>query len=274
MKILSLLAAFALTATPVLADNGWTPIVSDPQIHVVLIGERHGYKEAPELAASALTEAARHRDKLLLVLEIYEEGAQEEGRLKTYLNSDGSAAARKALVSGSDFWEGAKDGRPSESWFALLECARKLRADGHDVLVRSAIPSTYSGTINPETGRPYPWDETGGDRIEAFVKKSDIDLTLGLMGSYHSRKGVNGIEGHFYQQFGRAVGADSAVRTYKVTDNCWESAAEVFDPANPVFAEIEPSKYGRYDAAICVPETRADYFSQKLKDWRAALLKN
>lgn len=99
---------------------------------VVLLGEMHGTQEIPALVAALIEQRAVRGRREVLALEI---DSAEQRRIDRYLASDGSHAARQALLAGEHWTETHHDGRDSVAMLALIERMRRLRAAGHAVPV-------------------------------------------------------------------------------------------------------------------------------------------
>lgn len=98
---------------------------------LILLGEKHGTREIPDLVAR-LVAAYSAQEPVLLALEM---PASEQPALHRYLRSDGSAQARSRLLA-TPFWtiQGDQhDGRRSHDMVDLVESVRRLRAQGRDV---------------------------------------------------------------------------------------------------------------------------------------------
>jgi erythromycin esterase-like protein len=98
---------------------------------LILLGEKHGTREIPQLVGRLVHDYA-NEGPVLLGLEI---PASEQAPLRRYLESDGSAAARAAMLS-SPFWtiQGDQhDGRRSHDMADLVEQVRRLKSQGRDV---------------------------------------------------------------------------------------------------------------------------------------------
>ncbi len=100
---------------------------------LILLGEKHGTREVPDLVAM-LASSYAGEGALLLGLEIHR---SEHAALKRYLDSDGGPWARDALRS-TPFWQvqGTQhDGRRSRDMLDLVEHVRTLRASGRDIAI-------------------------------------------------------------------------------------------------------------------------------------------
>lgn len=100
---------------------------------LVLLGEKHGTREIPDLVAK-LASAWSEEGPLLLALEIHR---GNQPALRRYLASDGGAHARGALAA-SRFWKARSDqhdGRRSQDMLDLVEHVRALKAQGRDIFL-------------------------------------------------------------------------------------------------------------------------------------------
>lgn len=100
---------------------------------LILLGELHGTREIPKLAAAVVTDYAAS-GPVLLAIEI---DHAEQDAIDRYLRSDGSLAAREAL-RGRTYWtrrDVQHDGRRNDDLVALFEHVRTLRRSGHDMSV-------------------------------------------------------------------------------------------------------------------------------------------
>lgn len=100
---------------------------------LLLVGEKHGTREIPDLLEALLGRLAAD-GPVLLGLEV---PRTEHAALRRYLASDGGPAARSSLAAGA-FWQAADrqhDGRRSHDMLDLIEAVRTLRVSGRDVAV-------------------------------------------------------------------------------------------------------------------------------------------
>lgn len=93
---------------------------------LVFLGEYHGTQETPLFAAEFACTIAQPGGRVTLALEMAQ---TEQSALDAYLASDGSEAARRALLSTS-FWRSTRDGRASTGTLAMIERVRELRNAG------------------------------------------------------------------------------------------------------------------------------------------------
>lgn len=100
---------------------------------IVVIGELHGTREVPAVAA-ALGRHYAGNGPLLLALEVWR---TEHAALSKYMSSKGGSASR-AQLRAQPFWNRVpeeNDGRRTENMLDLIETFRQLRREGHDVAI-------------------------------------------------------------------------------------------------------------------------------------------
>lgn len=100
---------------------------------IVVIGELHGTREAPAVAA-ALARRFADQGPLLIGLEV---SRAEHAAISAFLDSDGGNDARQAMRSG-EFWDvppERNDGRRTEDMLDLIAAVRQLRSLGRDVAI-------------------------------------------------------------------------------------------------------------------------------------------
>ena len=104
--------------------------VSKIKQQIVLVGEVHGTKEMPEFTSGLVCSLLKDGRSVILAVERF---AEEQEHLQRYIESEGTAADRSALL-GVHMWVSRwQDGRSSEAMFALVEDIRKLRKSGQRV---------------------------------------------------------------------------------------------------------------------------------------------
>ena len=126
------MAGATAPADPVAAAAASLTAAAGPH-RLLLLGEMHGTREAPQLAAQ-LASGYAQEGPVLVVLEL---SRSIDAALQAYLASDGGAAARQALLADA-YWHKPKaqsDGRRNLEVVDLLEHLRRLRAQGRDVSV-------------------------------------------------------------------------------------------------------------------------------------------
>jgi hypothetical protein len=131
-------------------------------------GEMHGTAESPRFVVDAACHAAR-LGRVQLGLEV--PGA-EQARIDAFLRSDGSPAARTALLAGP-FWD-VRDGRSSEAMFDLVDRTRRLRASGATIDIVA-----FDG----------PARDRDAAMADVVAKTRDPEaIFIGLSGNVHSRR--------------------------------------------------------------------------------------
>jgi hypothetical protein len=169
-----LLAAQGASPPACRAIRGLEPLLKPGT--VVLLGEMHGTNESPAFVAEMVCHALRAGLRVTMGLEI---PRQEETRIAAYLESQGSAADREALLAGP-FWQDAyQDGRRSEAMAGLLEQLRRLRKNGEKVRVILLDIATFSTAQER--------DRAMAARLEEAIGSSPRDLFLTLTGNVHNR---------------------------------------------------------------------------------------
>lgn len=104
--------------------------VSKIKQQIVLVGEVHGTKEMPEFTSGLVCSLLKDGRSVILAVERF---AEEQEHLQRYIESEGTAADRSALL-GVHMWASRwQDGRSSEAMFALVEDIRRLRKSGQRV---------------------------------------------------------------------------------------------------------------------------------------------
>ena len=100
------------------------------QQQIILIGETHGTQELPEFASGLVCSLLKNGRSVILAVERF---AEEQEHLQRYIESDGTAADKSALL-GVHMWASRwQDGRSSEAMFALVEEMRRHRKSGQRV---------------------------------------------------------------------------------------------------------------------------------------------
>lgn len=159
--------------------DGCGPLNDQPGLarstRIILVGEIHGTREYPALAARLACAALDGGRPVTLALEFPQ---TEEARLAAYMASSGGEAARNALTAGSRFWEKVRDGRSSMAMLALVEQARRWREQGLPVELVA---------IDKAPGAPGTRDEHMAARIRRAAVAAPEMLVLALTGNMHSR---------------------------------------------------------------------------------------
>jgi len=175
----SLLIGLAPPGAGAANPDGCGPL-DDPQqlartARIVLVGEMHGTREFPALAARLACQALDAGRPATLALEI---PLEEDARLAAYMASDGKAQAAAALAQGSAFWHKVRDGRSSGAMLELIEQARRWRAAGKPVQVVA---------IDKPRSAPGTRDEHMAARVRQASLDKPESLVIALTGNMHNR---------------------------------------------------------------------------------------
>jgi len=145
---------------------------------LLLLGEKHGTREIPDLV-EALVAAYAGEGPVLLGLEI---PRTEHPPLSAYLNSDGGPDARAALLD-TPFWrrtDDQHDGRRSYDMVDLIEAVRTMRGRGADVAI---LP--YDVAANHAGGNDAR-DRSMAQRVRAALQALPRGRLLVLGGNVHA----------------------------------------------------------------------------------------
>ena len=139
-----------------------------------VFGEMHGTAETPELFGDFVCLAAS-RGPVAVGLEIQ---SDEQPALDSYLASDGSAAARTALLA-ARHW-GSPDGRGSVAMLALVERLRVMASGGLPVRVVAFRPATAAGLSGTAAERAM------ADSWQTSVANDPRGRLVALVGNVHA----------------------------------------------------------------------------------------
>lgn len=146
---------------------------------LVLIGEMHGTREVPQLAAALVARYSKTQP-VVLGLEL---GRNGHAAIATYLRSGGSPADRQVLRDQQFLYAppGRSDGRRNESVIDLIEALRQLREAGRDVAI---LPFDVSASTDGAEARDR--------RMAHYLRKSIEALPHGRLivvtGNVHAMK--------------------------------------------------------------------------------------
>ncbi len=146
-------------------------------VDVLLLGELHGTAQAPRFAAAAVCRALGSGLSVTVGIEWVE---TEQARVDTYLDSDGGAAARDALLAG-EIWQArgeAQYGATSEAMLGLLDDLRVQRRGGGAVEI-----FLFNRQASSARGR----DQRMADALADATATSASNLWIVLTGNIHSR---------------------------------------------------------------------------------------
>lgn len=146
---------------------------------VLLLGEIHGTREAPGIAAAVACLALEAGLDVVLALEI---PADENDRAQRYLVSTGSEEDRRALLEGSFWGRANQDGRSSRAVAELLERARVLRGETDRLEV-----ALFDRDAEEDA---QARDRTKARALEGLATSAPDAIVVVLTGNVHARVGL------------------------------------------------------------------------------------
>lgn len=161
-------AAPACTPLP-----GLAPLITS-EIGYLLFGEYHGTVEMPAVVADALCAASTTKRPLILGIEM---DRANQPWMAAFLRSDGGEAARAALLTAPGWRE--EGGRSTEAILGLIDAARRMARDGHDIAIIAFDPVTIPGTSAAR--------EAGmADLLRGALERRPGGLVVALTGGGHA----------------------------------------------------------------------------------------
>ncbi len=164
------------------ALSGSEALLEATEGRVLVIGEIHGTEQVPQFIQSLACLSLARGESVVIGLE---QPADEQVRLNAYLQSDGDADARSALIEASPFWTSSSlDGRSSEAIFGIVEYAREQAGEGEPLAVAAL-------DFSPEHDSDLDADPARRDRAmsrRALVLADDFDRVIALAGNIHARR--------------------------------------------------------------------------------------
>ncbi|RZJ97447.1 MAG: hypothetical protein EON88_02885 [Brevundimonas sp.] len=177
-----LAAASLLTAQPACAPiNGSDALLARPE-RILVVGETHGNVETPA-AFLAIVCAAAQQGPVTVGLEMPE---SDRGLLDFVMAAPDEASATRYL-RGGDFGDPRRDdGRNSQAMFDMIIGFWRLKAAGHDIVLRP-----FAARMSVIRGRPQAWWELemAYGMSRPLVDRPDARLLI-LVGNLHARKTV------------------------------------------------------------------------------------
>lgn len=180
---------------------------------IVVLGELHGTRETPQLAGEIVCALAERGNEVVLALEMAE---AEGGRIAAYLDSEGTAEDRTALLAGA-FWNG-NDGRTSVAMADLIERVRGLR--------RHRLPVSVLAMDGQGAGPTR--DAVMAKAVRDRVAERPSAHVVALVGNVHGAKD----RGNFF-------------------DSEYEPFGYLLAPLQPLTLDVRPS---RGSAWVCLAE--------------------
>ena len=180
--LIPVMGIVVLACAPARADDTVAQLMKKTEkAKLILIGEMHGTREVPEL----VTEMAKRLVKpdaaqpLVIALEYPQTQAAD---LKAYVDSDGSADARKRLLD-TQFWSrAAQDGRSSHAMLSLIDALRMEARKGRKITL--AAFDQNAGQENSDVSR----DKSMADNLRAIVQENPAARVIALTGNYQARQ--------------------------------------------------------------------------------------
>jgi hypothetical protein len=173
-----LLAAAAATAAPApcppaLPIAGASDMIGRADLRWLIVGEQHGTAESAVAFADLACLASATGRKIVIALEY---PADDQARLDRFLASDGTTAARDALLSAPAWRSKMQDGRFSIAMFELIDRLRRMRAAG---LIEGVVGFQPADTADAATYE---------QRMADLIQRAGADqLVLALVGNVHAR---------------------------------------------------------------------------------------
>lgn len=149
---------------------------------LIIVGDYHGSNEIPGFVERLIETASTHRP-VRLGLEIE---AFEQKPIQVFMESRGKAADRAALLH-DGYWS-VDQGRNSLAVVRLIEQARALRAQGHDVELFTMVPA-YPGdaAIEKAGGNDAYWNRGLAESIQhELALTASGTLVIAFMGQAHA----------------------------------------------------------------------------------------
>ncbi|MEP7211342.1 MAG: hypothetical protein ABI740_10935, partial [Alphaproteobacteria bacterium] len=168
-----LLAAAASACAPVEgADRLWLPAT-----HWVIVGELHGTNETPDAFTNLVCLAASSGRPVTVALEY---SADWQPVINAYLNSDGGADARAALLTLPVWQAEMQDGRGSIAFLQMLDRLRRMKMAGRIV-----------GVIGSDVGGSTPSGQTRDAAMAqawTAIPTAENGIILALVGNVHAMR--------------------------------------------------------------------------------------
>ncbi len=155
--------------------SGASEILSNPQIHFLVVGDYHGTNEVPALFSDIICHAIAQNRNISVALE-WPESAQDE--INQFLQADGGTLSRQALFGALGLAQ--TDGRGSLAMFEMIEGIRKMRG------AKTLIPVIPIQPQGPLQGSEY--EKKMAAAIVSARENAKNDLTLVFVGGAHAMK--------------------------------------------------------------------------------------
>jgi len=165
---------------------------------VVLLGEIHGTRESPAFALDVACHAAHSDLPVIVGLEL---SGGEQGRVDTFMDSEGTDDDRRALLAGHLWQRDYQDGRASVAMLDLIDGLRGLREQGHDVRITMFDEPRAGGQQR---------DRAMGRNLAAVVKGAPDAMLVALAGNRHSRVSKGDPRNSEYEPMGYVLGRETS----------------------------------------------------------------
>ena len=180
--LIPVMGIVVLACAPARADDTVAQLMKKTEkAKLILIGEMHGTREVPEL----VTEMAKRLVKpdaaqpLVIALEYPQTQAAD---LKAYVDSDGSADARKRLLD-TQFWSrAAQDGRSSHAMLSLIDAVRMEAHKGRKIALAAFDQNATQEKSDASR------DKSMAANLRAIVRANPSARVVALTGNYHARQ--------------------------------------------------------------------------------------
>ncbi len=146
---------------------------------IALLGEMHGTEQSPAFALNVACLAAAANLQTIVGLE---NRPAEQGRVDTFLHSDGTEQDKKALMAGPQWQDDYQDGRNSAAMLGLYGGLRKLVRSGANISVVLFDDAGENGAQARE--------KIMADNLARVVNAAPEAFTIVLTGNIHSRVAV------------------------------------------------------------------------------------
>lgn len=166
--------------------TGVDALLSKTDPRIIVLGELHGTKGAPAFAESLLCHSLARGNRTAFGFEISDDA---EGRISTFLKSDGGGPTFDALYQHSMFQTNFTVGRSSDAIVQLLDAVRAEQPNGASPFLFQATEADYSQYQDDPSGVSSYHEKGMADNILRMARSSDFDKTIVLVGNCHASRG-------------------------------------------------------------------------------------
>lgn len=147
-----------------------------PEIRYVVVGEIHGTNETPDAVANLACLAAKSGRPVTVALEY---DADTQATIDAWLQSNGSATARGALLAMKFWHRDFQDGRSSVAFLRLFEQLRELKQAGRIHGVVASDVADFTDAESRDAGMAKAWQR---------AVRPPNGLVLALVGNLHAMR--------------------------------------------------------------------------------------